>query len=180
MRIENCGSPSFISFFAPQMSKDTELWRKAGLKSPSGLRPWTLSPFFIWSRPPVAMVTQHLLPNSAPAVTGFGILQAVVRSVFCLMSCSAPRGMHHTFSAKECLFKTQGYGEKEVKSVQAAILRQQALLHVGPLTLPISGLMFCICWSQILLKIILLDLLAFVSKEHTLFIKTSKRYLKYI
>lgn len=131
VRTENCGSPSFISSFAPQMSKDTELWRKAGLKSPSGLRPWKLSPFFIWSRPPVAMVTQHLLPNSAPAVTGFGILQAVVRSVFCLMSYSAPRGMHHTFSARECLFKTQGYGEKEVKSVQAAILRQQALLRVG-------------------------------------------------
>lgn len=46
------------TFPKPESSRDRQ-----SSKSPSGLRPWKLSPFFIWSCPPVAMVTQHLLPQ---------------------------------------------------------------------------------------------------------------------
>lgn len=42
---------------------------RQGQSLPEVRGPWKSSPFFIWSRPPVAMVTQHLLPNSALAVT---------------------------------------------------------------------------------------------------------------
>lgn len=60
---ENCDSLSCILSFAPNIAKATELWIKTGSESPSGLRPWKLSPFFTWSRPRVAMVTPHLLPT---------------------------------------------------------------------------------------------------------------------
>lgn len=71
---------------------------------------------------------------------------------------------------------------REVKSVQAAILRKQALLHVGPLTL-------AKLWINVLHLLISnptanhpprFILLAFASEQHTLFIKTSIRHLKYI
>lgn len=97
------------TFPKPESSRDRQ-----SSKSPSGLSPWKLSPFFIWSCPPVAMVTQHLLPNSAPVVTGFGICQAIAGSASCLLRYSAPEGSgsSHTFPAEWTFIQKAGYREK--------------------------------------------------------------------
>lgn len=132
---------------------------RQGQSLPEVRGPWKSSPFFIWSRPPVAMVTQHLLPNSALAVTWawhppsccwFCVLPNVL---LCSLRNASPffRGGGGTH-----LFKR--HGDKGGSIYAHCNLRKPALACVGPLTLPVFGLMFCICRSQILLQTPLLDL----------------------
>lgn len=79
-------------------------------------------------------------------------------SVFAWCATLLPEERITLFQQKNTYSKGRVMERREVKSVQTAILRKLALLRVGPLTLPVFGLMFCICWSQIRLQTILLDL----------------------